>query len=162
VTPGARLIILPTGALGLLPLGLAQDPATGRRLVETYELVEAPSLDALAAANRRIATPAPSTLAVVINPTGLIPDLALPFTETEGTLVAGHFKPAAMVVLDKSNAGPEAVLAALKDKSYWHFTVGRLLEEQGALGHPRLVVRALLQNIPSRGETTASGAAARL
>ena len=162
--PGGRLIVLPTGALGLLPLGLAQDPATGRRLVETYEMVETPSLEALAAAARRVATPVAPTLAAVINPTGLIPRLALPFTETEGILVAAHFKPAATIVLDKSNASPEAVLAALKDKSYWHFsshgffdwsdarrsgllmkdeqalTVGRLLEEQGALGRPRLVV----------------------
>ena len=164
VKPGARLIVLPTGALGLLPLGLAQDPATGRRLAEAYEMVEAPSLEALAAAARRVATPAAPTLAAVINPTGLIPDLALPFTETEGALVAAHFNPAATIVLDKSNASPEAVLAALKDKSYWHFsshgffdwsdargsgllmkdeqalTAGRLLEEQGALGRPRLVV----------------------
>ncbi len=164
VRPGARLIVLPTGALGLLPLGLAQDPATGRRFVEMYELTEAPSLEALAAAARRIATPAAPTLAAVINPTGLIPRLALPFTETEGALVAAHFKPAAETVLGKTNASPEAVLAALKAKSYWHFsshgffdwsdargsgllmkdrqplTVGRLLEEQGTLGHPRLVV----------------------
>jgi CHAT domain-containing protein/DNA-binding transcriptional regulator YbjK len=164
VKPGARVIVLPTGALGLLPLGLAQDPATGGRLVETYEMVEAPSLEALAAAARRIATPVAPTLTVVINPTGLIPDLSLPFTETEGILVAAHFKPAAMIMLDKSNASPAAVLTALKDKSYWHFsshgffdwtdarrsgllmkdsralTIGRLLEERGALGRPRLVV----------------------
>lgn len=135
----------------------------GPRLADAYELVEAPSLEALAAAAGRISTPSPATLAV-INPAGLIPRLALPFTETEGLLVAAHFNTATTSVLDKSNASPEAVLTALKDKSYWHFsshaffdwsdargsgllmkdgralTVGRLLEDQAGLGRPRLVV----------------------
>jgi CHAT domain-containing protein len=164
VRHGARLIMLPTGALGLLPLGLAQDPDTGGRLIDSYEMVEAPSLEALAVAGRRISTTPTRTLVAVVNPTGLIPRLALPFTETEGTLIETHFKPTATVVLDKSNATPEAVVAALKGKDYWHFsshgffdwkdarasgllmkdgqrlTVGRLLERQGALGRPRLVV----------------------
>jgi CHAT domain-containing protein len=163
IKPGGRLIVLPTAALGLLPLGLARDPKTGRRLGETYEIVEAPSLEALAAAMHRLATPAAPTLAAVANPTGLIHRLALPFTETEGLLVEAHFKPASMIVLDKSNATPESVLKALKGKSYWHFSshgsfdwkdarnsglemkdgqlsIGRLQEEQGALGSPRLVV----------------------
>jgi CHAT domain-containing protein/tetratricopeptide (TPR) repeat protein len=164
VRPGARMVVLPTGALGLLPLGLAQDPDSGRRLGETYEIVQAPSLEALAAAAERTRTPAAPTLAIAINPTGLIPDLALPFTETEGAMVKSHFESAAAIVLDKSTATPEAVLNALKGKSYWHFsshgffdwndargsgllmkdeqklTVGHLLEEQQALGSPRLVV----------------------
>ncbi len=164
VKTGARLVILPNDTLSMLPLGLAQDPATGCHLLDVYDIMQAPSLEALAAAARRIATPAAPTLAAVINPTGLIPSLALPFTETEGALVAAHFSPATTVVLDKSNATPDTVLAALINKSYWHFschgsfdwfdprhsglkmkdervlTVGRLLEEQGALGRPRLVV----------------------
>ena len=118
----------------------------------------------MAAAAHRIATPVAPILAAVVNPTGLIPDLTLPFTETEGALIRAHFKPTAMSFLDKSNATPEAVLEALKDKSYWHFsshgffnwtdarqsgllmkdrqelTVGRLVDQQGALGSPRLVV----------------------
>ena len=47
IPPGTRLIYMPSGGLGLLPLGLAQGSATGRPLLETYEIVAAPSLSAL-------------------------------------------------------------------------------------------------------------------
>jgi CHAT domain-containing protein/tetratricopeptide (TPR) repeat protein len=158
VEPGARLVWLPSGGLGILPLGLAQDPAGKRRLADTYEIVYAPSLEALASAQKRIAAAAPATLAAVVNPTGDLED-----TEKEGQLVASHFPARARTVLEGAAATPEAVLAALKGRSYWHFashgsfswedarqsalimhamaplSVGRLLEAEG-LGRPRLVV----------------------
>ena len=158
IKPGARLVWLPAGALGILPLGLAQDPASKRYLADDYEIVYAPSLDALTAAQQQIATPAPATLAVVINPTG---DLA--GTEKEGQLVASHFPAKARTLLKRKQATPDAVLAALKGKTHWHFashgtfswndvrqsglvmdgyarlSVGRLLDTDG-LGRPRLVV----------------------
>ena len=83
---GARLIFLPPGELGILPLGLAQDPASKRHLMDDYEIVYAPSLDVLAAAHSRATETAPATLAVVINPTG-----DLPGSEREGKLVASYF-----------------------------------------------------------------------
>jgi CHAT domain-containing protein/tetratricopeptide (TPR) repeat protein len=158
VKPGARLVWLPTGSLGILPLGLAQDPSSKRRLGDHHEIVYAPSLDALTVARNRLTEEAPATLALVVNPTG---DLG--GTENEGRLVASHFPVKARAVLERSQATPDAVLAALKGKSYWHFashgtfswddarrsglymsgrellTVGRLLEADG-LGRPRLVV----------------------
>ena len=39
VAEGARIYWLPFGALGTFPLGLAQDPKTGRRLADDYEIV---------------------------------------------------------------------------------------------------------------------------
>ena len=164
VEPGARIVILPTGALGLLPLSLAENPVTGRRFGETYEIVEAPNLEALTVALKTAAEPPPPSLAAIINPTGEIPHLALPFTETEGALVAAHFSHASATILDKTSATPETVLNALKNKSYWHFsshgffdwsdarrsgllmkgeqplTLGTLADAQGTLGRPRLVV----------------------
>ena len=158
VKAGARLIWLPTGGLGILPLGLAQDPASKRRLADTYEIVYAPSLDALASAQGRIAGRAPATLAAIVNPTGDLPAAA-----QEGKAVASHFAAEARTVLEGADATPEAVLAALKGRSYWHFashgtfdwkdarqsalvmsghqrlSVGRLLDA-GDLGRPRLVV----------------------
>jgi CHAT domain-containing protein/tetratricopeptide (TPR) repeat protein len=158
VGPGARIVWLPSGGLGILPLGLAQDAASNRRLADTYEIVYAPSLEALAAAQQRITEAAPPTLAAVVNPTGDLAD-----TEKEGQLVASHFPARARTVLERAAATPEAVLAALKGRSYWHFashgsfswddarqsalimhamaplSVGRLLEAEG-LGRPRLVV----------------------
>jgi CHAT domain-containing protein/tetratricopeptide (TPR) repeat protein len=158
VQRGARIVWLPTGALGILPLGLAQDPASKRYLADDYEIVYAPSLDALASAQKQIAAPAPATLAVVINPTG---DLA--GTEKEGQLVASHFPDTARSVLRREQATPDAVLAALRGRTHWHFashgsfswtdarqsgllmhgykrlSVGRLIDSDG-LGRPRLVV----------------------
>jgi hypothetical protein len=161
VKSGARLVWMPAGALGLLPLGLAQDPATGRRFGDSYEIVTAPSLEALAAASRRIAEVVEPSLAETVNPAGDIRALNLPFAEIEGALVAVHFAGQPEIQLDKSNVLPEAVLAALKGKSYWHFsshgrfdwndarrsglimkgdttlTVGSLLDNEQSLGRPR-------------------------
>jgi tetratricopeptide (TPR) repeat protein len=158
VKSGARLIWLPTGALGLLPIGLAEDPTSHRRLGDVYEVVFAPSLEALVSSVGYLTKPPTATLATAINPTG-----DLPFTEIEGVLISAHFDNNSRIRLDKSNATPDLVLTALKGKSYWHFsshgqfdwndvrksallmrdaerlTVGRLLETEGSLGHPRLV-----------------------
>jgi CHAT domain-containing protein/tetratricopeptide (TPR) repeat protein len=156
--PGTRVFWLPSGWLGILPLGLAQDPASKRRFVDDYEIVYAPSLEALAAANDATSNAGPATLAAIVNPTG-----DLPGTEKEGEIVASHFGVGARAVLHGDAATPDAVLGALKGKTYWHFashgafswedarssalimhglaplTVGRLLETEG-LGRPRLVV----------------------
>ena len=158
VKRGARLVWLPTGALGILPLGLAQDPVTKRRLADHYEIVYSPSLEALTSAQYQVAQVRPTTLAAIINPTG---DLA--GTEKEGKLVASHFPSKQRTVLEQSAATPDAVITALKGKTHWHFashgtfswedarqsglimhdraplSVGRLLETDG-LGRPRLVV----------------------
>jgi CHAT domain-containing protein/tetratricopeptide (TPR) repeat protein len=157
VKPGAQLVWLPSGWLGILPLGVAQDPASKRRLSDAYEIVYAPSLETFAAARRAVAKAAPPTLAVVINPTG-----DLPGTEKEGAIVASYFASGARTLLERDAATPKAVLGALKGKSYWHFashgtfswsdvrqsalimrdmarlSVGSLLETEG-LGRPRLV-----------------------
>lgn len=158
VKRGTRLVWLPSGWLGILPLGLAQDPASKRRLAEDYQITYAPSLEALTAGLSLTASRKRATLAAVVNPTG-----DLPGTENEGALVAAHFASADRTVLEGGAATPDAVIAALKGKTHWHFashgsfswadarqsallmhdaaplTVGRLLETDG-LGRPRLVV----------------------
>jgi CHAT domain-containing protein/tetratricopeptide (TPR) repeat protein len=158
VQPGARLMWLPSGWLGILPLGLAQDPVSKRRLADDYEIVYAPSLEAFAAARGSVAKVGSDTLAAIINPTG-----DLPGTEKEGAVVASYFASDTRTLLAREAATPEAVLAALKGKTHWHFashgtfswlnvrqsallmhgptrlSVGRLLETDG-LGRPRLVV----------------------
>ena len=111
-----------------------------------------------AAGQTLIANPKRASLAAVVNPTG-----DLPGTEKEGALVAAHFASADRTVLEGEAATPDAVIAALKGKTHWHFashgtfswadarqsallmhdaaplSVGRLLETEG-LGRPRLVV----------------------
>ena len=161
--PGARVMWLPAGALGLLPIGLSHNPAGGPRLVDTFELVILPSLEALDQSARQVKSATEISLAAAVNPTGEIPDMGLPFTEVEGALVARHFSGRPQTILDKTNASPAAMLAALKGKTYWHFsshgtfdwvdarqaglimrdamplTIGALLAEEGRLGRPRLV-----------------------
>jgi CHAT domain/Tetratricopeptide repeat len=156
--PGARLVWMPSGALGILPLGAAQDPTTQRRLADDYEIVHAPSLDALASAQRPIVSTTPATLAAIVNPTG-----DLEGTEKEGAIVASHFAEGVRTILQTEQATPSAVLAALRGKSHWHFashgtfswqdarksalimnsytplTVGQLLDTDD-LGRLRLVV----------------------
>jgi CHAT domain-containing protein/tetratricopeptide (TPR) repeat protein len=158
IKPGARLMWLPSGWLGILPLGLAQDPASKRRLADGYEIVYASSLESLTAAHLSAASAAPPSLAAIINPTG-----DLPGTEKEGAVVASQFASGATTLLERESATPEAVLAALKGRTHWHFashgtfswqnvrqsglvmhggvllSVGRL-QESSDLGHPRLVV----------------------
>jgi CHAT domain-containing protein/tetratricopeptide (TPR) repeat protein len=156
---GTPITVLPIGALGLLPIGLAQHPRTGRYLLEDYTVALAPSLAALASATARVAakTAAPS-VAVIVNPTG-----DLPFTVLEGTLVESRFAQGRALALREAAATSQAVLAALKGRDYWHFsshgyfnwddprasglwltgkqrlTVGDLMGTSG-LGPPRLVV----------------------
>jgi CHAT domain-containing protein/tetratricopeptide (TPR) repeat protein len=156
VKPDARLVWLPSGWLGILPLGLAQDPATKRRFADDYEIVYAPSLEALV--QDQVAKTATPTLAAIVNPTG-----DLPGTEKEGAFVASHFASGARTILEREAATPDAVISALKGKTHWHFashgtfswqdarasalvmhgpamlSVARL-QAAGGLGHPRLVV----------------------
>lgn len=170
VQSGGRLIWLPAGSLGLLPLGLAQDPDSSRRFVDAYEIVYAPNLDALASASDHAGTVSSASLVAVVNPTGDTPKLSLPFAEIEGALVAAHFSGKPAIRLDKSDASPENVMSALQGKSYWHFsshgsfdwadvsnaglllkaekplTVGMLLAVQGGLGRPRLVVMSACES----------------
>jgi CHAT domain-containing protein len=157
-TPNARLIWLPAGALGILPLALAQDPHDKRYFVDNYEIVYAPSLEALFASHAQISKVANPSLAAVVNPTE-----DLPATENEGAIVSSFFPANARTILAKDAATPSAVLRALQGRTHWHFashgtfswgnaresallmhgqaplSVGRLLES-GGLGRPRLVV----------------------
>ena len=122
VRRGARVILLPSGPLGLLPLGLAENRSMNRRFAELYEFVETPSLVALSDAADRVSKRNDLSLAAIINPTGEIERLALPFAEIEGTFVASHFPIETTAIRTKSNASPEAALAALAHKAYWHIS----------------------------------------
>jgi len=157
VKPGSPLFWLPTGALGILSVSLTQDPVSNRRLGEDYEIIYVPSLEALAAARDVIANTTERSLTAVVNPSG-----DLPGTEKEGAIVASHFSISARTLLETQAATIEAVLAALRGKTHWHFashgsfdwddarrsglrmyggqlTVDRL-QQTDSLGRPRLVV----------------------
>ena len=113
---GARVIWLPTGSLGLLPLGLAQDPANGQPLGQTFEIAYAPALDVLLGAHERMQQPVAASLAAAINPTG-----DLKFTELEAEFIVGHFIGSTNIVLRRGKAKPATMLEALNGRTYWHF-----------------------------------------
>src|SRR5262249_1872630 len=77
VKDGARLIVLPAGALGLLPLDLARDAAGGRSFAEAFNVTAIPSLEAYLAAARAAGKAGAPSLTEVINPTGDIRRLNL-------------------------------------------------------------------------------------
>lgn len=158
---GTELVIVPQGTLGILPIGLAQDPYTGRRLMDDYLVTYAPSLAALAVVHERLgrqkSTQAP-TLAAIVDPNS-----DLRFSVVEGTLVSSYFANDAKVVLQGESAQLDAVLRSIKGRDYWHFAThgkfnwmdpresGLILSEKqllsvdalvnaDSLGTPRLVV----------------------
>lgn len=115
VAPGARLLLLPQGALGLLPLGLARDPDTGECLIERFELTLAPSIAVLdVEAHNSGATP---SLAAIVNPTG-----DLRFTPIEAAFVERMFASNASSTVQGDKATVEAVVETLKAKSHWLFS----------------------------------------
>lgn len=82
VARGDRILLLMSGAATPLPLWLARDPANGRLLIDSYEIVTAPSLQALASAAQRDRRGGPDLVEGVFSPLG-----DLPGAEAEGALL---------------------------------------------------------------------------
>jgi CHAT domain-containing protein len=114
IREGGRLIWLPTGALGILPIGLAGNPITGERLGETYEIVYAPSIDALSATSITAETGDDATLAAIAPST----DLSSTLFEVE--IIARHFQEAGRILVN-GGVTADVVLSALRGRKYWHF-----------------------------------------
>lgn len=114
VAKGARVVWLPSGRTGVIPIGLAREAKSGQYLIDRYEFATIPSLRALGRSDAAVQP----TLGAVINPTG-----DLPFTPVEGALVAGRFTPMARIVMEQQTAtAADGVLAALAGRSYWHLS----------------------------------------
>ncbi|MGJ5199632.1 CHAT domain-containing protein [Bradyrhizobium sp. HKCCYLRH1030] len=158
--PGAELIIVPQGMLGVVPIGMARSPKSGRRLMDDYVVTYAPSVAAIATIAERLRTlqsTAEVSLAAVINPTS-----DLRFSTIEGALVESNFPAGNRAVLEGDAATIDGILKAINGRSYWHFAghgsfnwmdasaAGLLLKNEvlsvaslsqaPALGTPRLVV----------------------
>jgi CHAT domain-containing protein/tetratricopeptide (TPR) repeat protein len=159
VPRNSSVLWMPQAELGMVPVGLASDPASREFLLDRYILVTGPSMASVEISQRRAVTPSkPASLAAVANPTG---DLG--FTVAEGAVAASFFGAGARTVLDDKSANSSNVLGSLKKSSYWHFathgtfnwksprasalllaegdrlTIGNMLDQVG-LGRPRLVV----------------------
>lgn len=153
VQVGERLIWLPTGPLGLLPLGLVGPGDAQPTLIDSFEIVYSPNLDLFS--NRENEN---FSLAAVINPTGDLTEAV-----KEGAMVASFFPPEQRVSLVGSDATLASTITSLKGRTHWHFathgefawddardsalllhndeklSIKRLLDTE-KLGTPRLVV----------------------
>jgi tetratricopeptide (TPR) repeat protein len=161
---GDQIVWVPTEALGILPIGLARDAASGGEFGRSFVIVYAPNLNLIAWASEYIAKQPEPSLAAVVNPTGNIPSLNLPFADFEGRFAESLFRKDRVIELDQENATEPAVIDALKNSTYWHFashgsfnwtdgrhsslilkdearlSVGDLIDALGNVGRPRLVV----------------------
>jgi tetratricopeptide (TPR) repeat protein len=155
----SAMLWLPQGALGLLPMALASDPASKATVIDTYTISTAPSLTAAATSLRRsTASATPPAVTAIINPTG-----DLKFAELEATVAVSYFDKSRRTLLGAKDARLQPVLASLAKSSHWHFATHgtfswakttesallladgdrltvRDLIDRADLGHPRLVV----------------------
>lgn len=150
VRPGARITLLPDGAMSLLPIALLRDPATGRTLLEDYEVTFAPSMRALESAERRVASSASANLVAFWNDT-------LPFAESESAFANARFQEATIVSPGELQS-TRAAVQALNGANYWHFAVHGVFNwenpqasELQLTSSMRLTLAELLQSGEVRG-----------
>jgi CHAT domain len=113
VRDGARVLWIPSGSISFLPVGLAIDPATGRRLIDRYEFILAPSIDLI---ERGAAAPdydRNATVGGVFNPTQ-----DLPFAGIEATLIASSASVSDFTPAASTGA---SLIAQLGQYGTWHF-----------------------------------------
>jgi len=159
VAPGSPVVVMPDGAMALLPMGLATGGPGAKTLLEDYEISFAPSLAALDAARGRSRVSARPSLGLLRPPSGA----ALAYAPVEGALVSSNFGADRRQTWD--GADRQTLLSALGRHNYWHFAthggfdwsdprgsglligadrqilrVADLLEARRRLGAPRLVV----------------------
>jgi hypothetical protein len=128
--PGERVTIIADGASAVLPLHLLRNPATGKTLLETYELVFAPSLD-LIGPDAAEPTAKRAALGVQDAASG-----GPEFAQPEGIAIAPMFGEAKPTT-PKDRA---ALFAKLSASNYWHFASHGSFDQQSP-DHSALLVR---------------------
>jgi CHAT domain-containing protein len=141
IAPYPTLMVVPDGALHVLPFAALQDPATGRYLVERHVVVVAPSLNIMA----RPLQPRPRKggRTLVVANTRYVPGLALPqlaFARAEATAIAALYGSRAELLLD-DDATATAFKSRLEDADVVHYA-GHAISDARAPEHSRLVLSA--------------------
>jgi CHAT domain-containing protein/tetratricopeptide (TPR) repeat protein len=121
-----RLVVIPHGALTYLPFAALRDPATGRFLIEDYELGVFPSVHAFTALGTR-GSPTDGSALTVFAP---VPD-DLPATRAEALAVSQKV-PGARVVVG-SEATEAAVRRALADGAPIHLATHGIMNTSNPL-----------------------------
>ena len=118
IQPGASILLLPPGGLGLLPLH-ATGPNAHYTFGDMYCVTYASSAYAYSISQRRATQPArqAQSLFAVINPTG-----DLRYTPIEGERIAPLFPPEVQTMLVETEAVQEACLTHAPHHAYLHFS----------------------------------------
>jgi CHAT domain-containing protein len=122
LSESVSVILMPQSRLGLLPLHAAWYEEDGDRhtFLDNYTVTYAPSAYALSVTYRRLRERErrhQRSLLAVINPTA---DLI--FAAIEGEVVAAFFESAAHYILVEGEATLEAVIQAVPERTYLHFS----------------------------------------
>ncbi len=128
----APVLILPQGALSILPLHAAWRTEGGqkRTLLDDFTVSFAPSLRAHEVSRRRLEEPRRQgrSLIVVVDPTD-----DLKFSSAEGKAVAARFPAADRRVLAGSKATPDAFFRSIPGRNYVHFCCHGFYDWQEAM-----------------------------
>ena len=121
LSPGATVLLMPQGGLGLLPLHAAWRLANSqpRYFCDDYTITYAPSAYALHISRQRAAQPERQarSLFAAINPTR-----DLTYTPLEGEAIAQLFPSAKQTILQEANATTTAFPTAAKGHTYIHYS----------------------------------------
>lgn len=112
IEEGARVVLVTDGALFILPLELAQDPATGRFLKEQYALRSIPDFGAGLRSGGRVSKGA--SLSGVFDTRGNLDYVGI----EQARLFAGSSK-----LVAGKKASLSVTLASLAKSDIWHFGV---------------------------------------
>lgn len=129
IEPGARLEILPSGVVGILPLAAAT-ASDGSTLLDRYELSLSPSLRVLAAAKaRRVARANGESLAFCSYGRGHGSDPHLEFLGFEADAVTSRFEGRSVERISGSEATKANCLRVLETQSVWHFAAHAVFQD---------------------------------
>jgi CHAT domain-containing protein/tetratricopeptide (TPR) repeat protein len=110
LSEGSTVLWLPPGSMGSVPMGLAQDPESGRYLLNRYSFAVIPSLRV-----RPPIAPRILSLGMLIDPTR-----SLAAADAEAQLVASQFSPSQRSEVGQEATSSNLVLSAVAGRSYWH------------------------------------------
>ena len=116
VRDGARVLWIASGSVSFLPVGLAVDPASGRRLIDRFEIMTSPSIDFVERGLRVDAAAQNASGGGVFDPTG-----DLRFATVEAAFLRSFSPMTDLTQGDGAPLGPAPLLNRLGQYRIWHF-----------------------------------------
>ena len=118
-----KLIVVPNGPVGLLPIGLARNPTDGKHLLDDFAVTFSPNLRAIVRnarllqdRNRKL-SPKSKTLGIIENPTGNSPSAGL-----EASMAASFFPRECVYRKVGAECTRENIVETLPKSDHWHIS----------------------------------------